>query len=99
MGIRALGRLLGWPAHIMARVATVRPVAPRLGSDRGLPRNHSAEEQRLCNGSCNSLVAPRAPWDALLYEWVFERFSEFLEGGCVSLLQNPCYPSDALRHQ
>lgn len=84
MGMRALGRLLGWPAHIVARVATVGPAAPRLGTNGGLPRNHSAEEHRLCNGSCASLVAARAPWDALLYKWVCKRFAHKLMDDMLS---------------
>ena len=73
-GLRALGRLLGWPAHVATRVAAVRPVAPKLGTMSGAPRNHSAAERRLCNGSCDALVAQRAPWDRQLYAWASERW-------------------------
>jgi hypothetical protein len=75
-GLRALGRRLGWPAHVAAVVAAVPPVAPRLGSVRGEPRDHAVEERRLCNGNCAALVKARAPFDARLYAWVSERWSE-----------------------
>jgi len=73
-GLRALGRLLGWPAHVATRVAAVRPVAPKLGTMSGAPRDHPDAERRLCNGSCDALVAQRAPWDRQLYAWASERW-------------------------